>query len=182
MKYLLPVIALIATFTDCVPAAPLVKNSDFTARTPDDESRPANWHVPDASAWRSTNEDGFSGQDSARYRTPRWLVSGPVTQSISLPAKTDLVLTAAVKRDNSMKPIVRIVSGKEGRHELVRIVAAAQPGRWTRYVARFKSGAIGLEGFFSARDIVRRSVHRVHLMVRMGRVVHLLREGWQRYQ
>ena len=49
-------------------------------------------------------------------------------------------------------------------------------------VARVMSGAIGLEGFFSARDIVRRSVHRVHLMVRMGRVVHLLREGWQRYQ
>ena len=141
MKYLLPVIALIATFTECLPAAPLVKNSDFTARTPEDENRPANWHVPDASAWRGTNEDGFSGQDSARYRTPRWLVSGPVTQSISLPAKTDLVLTAAVKRDNSMKPIVRIVSGKEGRHELVRIVAVAQPGRWNRYVARFKSGA-----------------------------------------
>src|SRR3546814_4847682 len=61
-----------------------------------------------------------------------------------------------------------------------RILGEESPHRLR--VARFKSGAIGLEGFFSARDIVRRSVHRVHLMVRMGRVVHLLREGWQRYQ
>jgi len=65
-----------------------------------------------------------------------------VTQSIVLPANTDLVLVASIKSGRALRPLVRVkVAGTEGV-ELVRIQPEATDIAWARYTSRFSSGQV----------------------------------------
>ncbi|MBT3377965.1 MAG: hypothetical protein HN742_01355 [Lentisphaerae bacterium] len=124
-------------------AAPIVTNSDFSATTVAGGNLPVAWSVPAGSPWTGTNADGHSGQFSLQCRARRGTMTAPVTQTVTLPADTTLVLTCALKTDGKLKPVVRIRGGAETGVELARIVSAGVPGRWQRYAVAFNTGAGG---------------------------------------
>ena len=135
-------LAVVAVWSTCTHAAPIVKNADFTQRLSHDAGLPANWAVPKGSPWHSTNADGHSGQDSLRYRSRASGSAGPVTQAIVLPANADLVFAISVKSDRALRPLARVKAAGEQGVELVRILPEASGAPWTRYTSRFSSGQV----------------------------------------
>ena len=114
----------------------LVQDSDFV-------QLPGAWIVPPDAPWSGTNADGHSDNHSLHYSAPGRSRTEPVTQTITLPADTALVLSCALKGDGTLTPVVRLrLAGEEGA-ELVRIVGEGQPGLWRQYFADFNSGAGG---------------------------------------
>ncbi len=125
-----------------VESAPVVRNGDFSARPADDARVPADWALPAASPWHSTNADGYSGQDSLRYRTTTEKPAGPVVQKVVLAADTSYVLSAALKGDGKLRPLVRVRADGEGGVELGRVTAEGPSGVWQRRSVRFTSGQV----------------------------------------
>jgi len=120
-------------------AAPLLTNSDFSARSDADPALPAAWVLPPASAWHATNEDGHSGQDALRYRSRQQTLAKPVTQAATLTPNTAYVLTAALKCDVRIKPFLRVRGAGEDGPELARLEGAAAAGAWQMYEVRFRN-------------------------------------------
>ena len=117
--------------------APLLQNGDFSETVGGDAARPVAWSVPAGSPWHGTNEDGHSGQDGLRYRAPGAAVAGPVRQQADAVPGGEYVLTASVKNDGRLRPMVRVMTAAEPVRELVRLAWSGPAGVWGRHVARF---------------------------------------------
>lgn len=121
-------------------AAPLAQNGGFTDRSVADNRLPDGWMVPADSPWQLTDADGYGDNQSLQCHATKAAAIEPVTQTITLPAGADLVLSCAMKCDGASRPVVRL--RREGV-ELVRIVAAGAPGIWRPHQARFHTGEGG---------------------------------------
>ena len=123
-------------------AEPFVRNGGFAAR-PEEAGASAAWRIPANSTWRRTDADGHSDNDSLTCPSRSGKGVEPATQTISLPAHANLVLTGAMKTDGAVKPVVRLRSAGPEGVELVRLVGDAPGGRWRRYLAEFNTGVGG---------------------------------------
>lgn len=93
------IIAAVLLLPTLAAAAPLISNSDFTRRSPADTRLPESWTTPADSLWRVTDADGHGDQHSLGHASPAALPTLPVTQALTLPAKTQLVLAGALKAE-----------------------------------------------------------------------------------
>jgi len=139
MKHRLIAVLLSVTVGVTALASGLVKNADFTQVNAADARHPESWQLPKDSNWAATNEDGSSGQHALRYRARAGELAEPVLQSIAAEPNTEYVISAALKSDGRLKPVVRVRTGT-GR-ELVRVVAAGTAQRWTKQAAHFMTKA-----------------------------------------
>jgi len=98
------------------------------------------WRVPEGSPWRRTDADGHSDNDSLTCRSRATSGIPPVTQVISLPVGAKLVLTAAMKIDGAVRPVVRLRRAGPDGAELIRLVGDGPVGLWRRYLAEFSAG------------------------------------------
>jgi len=139
-KSVLATVVLLLSLGTLCAAEPLVCNGGFTLRSAADGRLPEAWTVPPGSGWHSTDADGYTGNDSLQYAALGAVASQPVTQTISLPAHADLVLTCALKAEGGNQPVARLRwAGAEGA-ELVRLVGAAPAGVWRQAFAEFNTG------------------------------------------
>ncbi len=121
----------------------VVSNSSFAAVSEADAGLPSDWDVAPGSPWRRTDTDAYRGDASIRYSTDVRTAAGPVTQAVSLRPDTDYLLSCAIKRHRSLKPVVRLrYPGPDGG-ELVRILGDGAREIWDAYVYEFNSGEGG---------------------------------------
>jgi hypothetical protein len=124
-------------------AAPLVSNSDFTRPSPADKRLPESWTVPPGSLWQFTDADGHGDQYSLCHASTAAAPTLPVTQALTLPAKTPLVLLGALKAEGGSRPVIRLRWAGDNGAELVRLVGEGPAGVWRRQAAEFNTGPGG---------------------------------------
>jgi len=122
-------------------AEPLVRNADFTDTLQDDATTPVIWQMPKGVGWTVTNEDGMSGQFSLRYTAAGELPAPPVVQIAVCQPNTDYVLTAGLKSDGKLQPLVIVRDAKVNENVLAKIVGTTAGVVWKRYLIKFNSGA-----------------------------------------
>jgi hypothetical protein len=115
----------------------LIKNSDFSARAAANPSQPAEWKLPAGdSGWSVTNAGGHSGKDALRYERTQARLAEPVTQEVPCQPNTEYILSAWLKSDGVLKPLVRVTAAGMTDPEVVSDGST----QWTRFTTRFTSG------------------------------------------
>ena len=141
---LLGLAVLLTLSSDVLWAAePLVHNGGFTRLSAADGRLPEGWAVPTGGRWGYTNADGYSGNDSLQYVAPAGVATQPVTQTVSLPARSRLVLMCAMKAEDDSRPVVRLHLAGDSGSELVRLLGEGNAGIWRLYSAEFDTGEGG---------------------------------------
>ena len=141
MKRLSPAFVLLVLSVLCLcataAAGNLLKNSDFSARAGE---QPAEWKLPPGdSGWSLTDADGHSGQDALRYQRSGEFAAEAVTQEAPCQPNTEYVLSAWLKGDGTLLPLVRVIAPDLGSTVVTQVVSdGAQT--WTRFATRFNSG------------------------------------------
>jgi hypothetical protein len=134
-------VAVLALSLTMCGAEGLVTNSDFSQVSGGDQGLPAGWTVAgtDSAAYRVVNDDGHSGSLSLRYEVERATASGAVVQSFVCKPNTDYLVTAALKSDGRLLPVVQVVVPV---NPPVKVLALRSGGQkvWTVQTARFNSG------------------------------------------
>ncbi len=121
-------------------AEPLLGNADFGATVADDANWPADWQVADEyrGLYGWINDDGYSENSSLRYLAAQPGPAGPVSQTVACKPYTEYVLTAALKSDGTVLPMVRVLAT-----DLDQVAVTVESGGdqvWTVDTARFNSG------------------------------------------
>ncbi|NPV46223.1 MAG: hypothetical protein HPY69_04670 [Armatimonadetes bacterium] len=140
-RLLLALVSLAVLCTPVLAAGGLLVNPDFSERAEGDAQGPAAWTLPDSDppVYAVVDDDGYSGAHSLRYTARAAGPAEAVTQTIACSANTDYVLTAALKCDGTVRPLVRVFAPDLDR-EAVRIVGRGDDS-WQLFVADFNSGA-----------------------------------------
>lgn len=134
-------LAVVATLAVMVPvgAQGLLKNADFTA-TDDKGILPGDWQVApaDAPRYRAVNDDGYSGSHSVHYVSDGAATSGPLTQIATCKANTSYILSAALKSDGTLRPVISVYA-RGGNVPLASITSDGSR-TWQVFKVDFSSG------------------------------------------
>lgn len=119
----------------------LVTNGDFSQVSGGDQGLPVGWTVAgaDSAAYRVVNDDGHSGSLSLRYKVDKATASGAVVQSFVCKPNTDYLVTAALKSDGTLLPVVQVVVPVNPPVKVLSLRSGGQKV-WTVQTARFNSG------------------------------------------
>ncbi len=121
-------------------AEPLLQNADFAATAEADANWPAAWQVADEhrELYGWVNDDGHSDSMSLRYATREPAAGGPVWQTVDCAPNTEYVLTAALKSDGTVMPMVRVLA--RDLEQIAVSVESVGETAWIMHTARFNSG------------------------------------------
>ena len=111
----------------------LITNASFTGLA-------KGWQMDgaDQAIYSVTNADGYTDNTSLRYEVAAKTDGGPITQTFDCTVYTDYVITAALKSNGRINPLVRAV--EPGRARVLAGMIARREMTWTRYTVRFNSG------------------------------------------
>jgi len=139
---LVPVCAICAIVAAALAtsAEPLLQNGDFSVTLEDDANWPDAWQVDEEyqGLYGWVNDDGHSDNTSLRYLAKQAAPAGPVTQTVACRPNTEYVLTAALKSDGTVLPMVRVFA--LDLDQVAVTVESDGDQAWTVHTARFNSG------------------------------------------
>jgi hypothetical protein len=140
MKYATVLCAILAAATMTAFGAGLVKNSDFSSRDAGNPLHVADWKMPAGEpSWSVTDADGHSGKDALRYQADGERNPSPVTQEVPCQSNTEYVLSAWLKSDGVLRPLVRVIAPDLSDARVTQVVSDGSKA-WSRFATRFNSG------------------------------------------
>lgn len=132
-------LGLILTASAAQAAGGLLLNSDFATADPAQQRGAANWATTAPKLYQMVDDDGHRDSFSLHYQAAQAGPGGSVTQKLKVSQNTDYVLTAALKSDGTLKPVVRVYAPAQ---EAVVVSLMSDGSRtWKVFSTRFNSGA-----------------------------------------